>query len=122
MRSERSGFTLLEVLVALAILSIALVVLLGLRNRDVALVDATRHLTVATALARMKVVEVGLEGFPELGEAAGEFGEGYPEFHWQRVVSSTPFDYVREVRVSVAWSQNDRERVELVHYAFQEQN
>ena len=122
MRSERSGFTLLEVLVALAILSIALVVLLGLRNRDVALVDATRHLTVATALARMKVVEVGLEGFPELGESAGEFGEGYPEFHWQRVVSSTPFDYVREVRVSVAWSQNDRERVELVHYVFQEQN
>jgi general secretion pathway protein I len=118
--SERSGFTLLEVLVAVAILSIALVVLLGLRNQDVNLVDATRHLTVATALARMKVVETGLEGFPELGEAGGEFGEGYPDFHWRRVVSPTPFDYVREVRVSVTWGQNDREGVELVNYVFQE--
>ncbi len=119
-RSERSGFTLLEVLVALAILSIALVVLLGLRNQDVNLVDATRHLTVATALARMKMVETDLEGFPGLGEADGEFGEGYSDFHWHRVVSSTPFDYVREVRVSVMWGQNDRERVELVNYVFQE--
>lgn len=119
-RSDRSGFTLLEVLVALAILSISLVVLLGLRNQDVNLVHATRHLTVATALAKMKMVEAGLEGFPELGEADGEFGEGYSDFHWHRVISSTPFDYVREVRVSVTWGQNDRERVEVVNYVFQE--
>ena len=119
-RSKRSGFTLLEVLVAVAILSVALVVLLGLRNQDVNLVDATRQLTVATALARMKMVETGLEGFPDLGETGGEFGEGYPDFRWHRVVSSTPFDYVREVQVSVAWGQNDRDSVELVNYVFQE--
>ena len=116
-----TGFTLLEVLVALAVLSIALVVLLGLRNRDVDLVKETRYVTVATALARMKIVETEMEGFPEIGEMAGEFGEGYPEFRWHRVISSTPFDYVRELRVSVEWGQNDREGVELVNYVFQEQ-
>ena len=115
------GFTLLEVLVALAVLSISLVVLLGLRNRDVDLVKEARYLTVATALARMKIVEMGMEGFPAIGEMDGEFGEGDPEFRWHRVISSTPFDYVREVRVSVRWGQNDRESVELVNYVFQEQ-
>lgn len=115
-----SGFTLLEVLVALAILSLALVVLLGLRNRDVNLVITTRHLTVATALARMKMVETGMEGFPELGEMAGEFGQDYPGFRWHRVISSTPFDYVREARVSVMWGQDDRDGVELVNYVFEE--
>ena len=95
------GFTLLEVLVALAVLSIALVVLLGLRNRDVDLVNIARDLTTGTVLARMKMAETQLEGFPELGETAGGFGEGQPQFHWQKVVSSTPFDYVREVRVAV---------------------
>ena len=119
--SSKRGFTLLEVLVALAVLSIALVVLLGLRNRDVDLVNTTRDLTTATALARMKMVETQMEGFPELGETAGEFGEGYPQFHWQRMVSSTPFDYVREVRISVKWGQANQEAVELVKYVFQEQ-
>ena len=114
------GFTLLEVLIALAVLSISLVVLLGLRNRDVDLVKETRYLTVATSLARIKIVETGLEGFPEIGEREGGFGEGYPEFRWHRVISSTPFDYVREVRVSVMWGQNDREGVRLVNYVFQE--
>jgi general secretion pathway protein I len=120
MKNERSGFTLLEVLVAVAILSIALVVLLGLRNQDVKWVDETRHLTVATALAKMKMVETGLESFPDLGETNGEFGQGFPDFHWHRAVSSTPFDHVREVHVSVTWGQSDRESVELVNYVFQE--
>jgi len=119
--SSKIGFTLLEVLVALAVLSLALVILLGLRNRDVELVNTTRDLTTATALARMKMEETQMEGFPELGEATGEFGEGYPQFHWQRLVSSTPFDYVREVRVSVKWGQANPDGVELVKYVFQEQ-
>jgi general secretion pathway protein I len=119
--SRIHGFTLLEILVALAVLALTLVVLLGLRNRDVDLVNTTREMTTATALARMKMVEAQMVGFLELGETAGEFGEDYPQFHWQRLVSSTPFDYVREVRVSVKWGQADQEGVELVNYVFQEQ-
>ena len=120
-KTEIFGFTLLEVLVALAILSIALVVLLGLRNRDVDLVNTTRDLITATALARMKIVETQVESFPDLGETTGEFGDDYSQFHWYKAVSSTPFDFVREVRVSVKWGQADRETVELVKYVFQEQ-
>ncbi len=118
---DKTGFTLLEILVALAILSISLVVLLGLRNRDVDLVNATRQMTVATALASQKMVEVRMEGFPDLGESAGEFGEKYPGFRWNRVVTPTPFDYVREVRVTVSWGQDEGEGVEVVNYVFQEQ-
>jgi len=114
-----SGFILLEVLVALAILAIALVVLLGLRNRDVDLVKTTRNLTIATALARMKIVETEIEGFPELGEMAGEFGEDYPGFRWRRTISPTPFDYVREVYVAVSWGQRDHESMDLVNYIFE---
>jgi general secretion pathway protein I len=120
MLRKNRGFTLLEVLVALAILSLSLVVLLNLRNRDVDLVNTTRHLTLATALAKMKMVEVQTEGFPELGELSGEFGEDYPQFRWHQATSTTPFDYVREVRVSVQWGNADPDGVELVNYVFQE--
>lgn len=115
-----AGFTLLEVLVALSILSLALVVLLGLRNRDIDLVSTAREVTIATALAKMKMVEAQVEGFPELGEISGEFEEGYSGFHWRKVIAPTPFDYVREVRISVQ-GQDDQIEVELVNYVFQEQ-
>lgn len=105
------GFTLLEVMIALAILAVSLVVLLGLRNRDVQLQAYARDLTRATLLARQMAAGVDLEGEPELGFVQGDFGDAQPGFSWERQV--TPFmtefigDRVREVRVSVIWGATD---------------
>ena len=109
--ASRSGFTLLEVMVALAILAVALVVLLGLRNRDVQLQAYARDLTRATLLAREMAATVDTEGTPELGYVEGDFGPDQPGFSWQRQVSPFMADYigdrVREVRVSVIWGPPD---------------
>jgi general secretion pathway protein I len=105
------GFTLLEVMVALAILAVSLVVLLGLRNRDVQLQAYARDMTRATLLAREMAATVDAQGTPELGYIEGDFGPDQPGFSWQRQV--TPFmsefigDKVREVRVSVIWGPTD---------------
>jgi len=105
------GFTLIEVMVALAILSVSLVVLLGLRNRDVQLRAYARDLTRATLLAREMAATVDADGTPEMGYVEGDFGPDQPGFSWQRQVS--PFmsefigDRVREVRVSVIWGAPD---------------
>lgn len=106
-----AGFTLLEVMVALAILAVSLVVLLGLRNRDVQLRAYARDLTRATLLAREMAATVDKDGTPELGYVEGDFGIDHPGYSWQRQV--TPFmaeligDRVREVRVSVIWRPTD---------------
>jgi general secretion pathway protein I len=105
------GFTLLEVMIALAILAVSLVVLLGLRNRDVQLEAYARDLTRATLLAREMAATVDKDGTPEMGYVEGDFGQDHPGFSWQRQVS--PFmaeligDRVREVRVSVIWGPTD---------------
>jgi len=102
-----SGFTLLEVMIALAILAVALVALLGLRNRDVELQAYARDLTRATLVAREMALTVDADGTPEMGFNEGDFGADRPGFAWKRQV--TPFmsefigDRVREVRISVLW-------------------
>ena len=55
--SESNGFTLLEVMVAVAIMSMVLVTLLGLKNRTMQDVALAEHITTATMLAKRKMVD-----------------------------------------------------------------
>jgi general secretion pathway protein I len=111
-------------MIALAIIGITFVALLGLRNRDIVLSDYSKAITEATLLARQKMTEVELAGFPGLGEQSGEFEEA-PRFHWrERVIAPellpTYSNIVREVRVTVSWAE-EKERVDLVAYLFNTQ-
>ena len=125
---------MLEVMMAVAVLAIALPVLLGLRNRDLALRGEAKAVTTATLLAQEKLFEAELLGYPPVGEARGDFATvppGYPPatevkdrapgFRWMRLVSPTPFDVIREVRIRVSWPDGGSERaVEISNYVFQE--
>ena len=69
------GFTLLEVLMAIAILGLGLSVLLGAQTGLFASANRTEHISLATGLARCRMSEVELEmlklGYP-LVDAEGE--------------------------------------------------
>ena len=65
--ADASGFTLLEVLLAIALLAIALPVLLGLRNFDLDLHARAGELTAATLLAQEKLIETELTGVYPIG-------------------------------------------------------
>lgn len=106
---SHSGFTLIEIMVSLAVLAISLTVLLGLRNRDIALSAYSGHLTEATLLARQRISEISLAGFPELGAREGDFGEEYPNYKWKEEVKQTPYDVVRELNLEVLWMEGRRE-------------
>jgi general secretion pathway protein I len=127
-----AGFSLLEVLFAVAILAIALPVLLGLRNRDVAILAEAQQITEATFLAQEKLLEAEMSGPLPFGEVSGNFAgppPGYqttegkdrgPGYRWKRTVTTTPLELVREVRVQVFWPRGSGEdSVEVTAYVFQ---
>jgi general secretion pathway protein I len=131
---QERGFTLLEVLIAVAILALALPVLLALRNRDARLLDEARIVTTATLLAQEKLFETQLLGFPPLGEQTGDFvsappgfplgtdiRDRAPGFRWTRRVNATAFDALREVRIRVTWPRGATEdAVDVTLYAVNE--
>lgn len=111
------GFTLIEVVVAFAILSISLGVLLevfagALRNADLA-----GRYGQAALLAQSELERLATQGPLVEGVETGEFGGGY---RWERLVEPLPVDTqglerplaVRPLQVSlrIAWGAGDRSR------------
>lgn len=97
--SKSAGFTLLEVMVAIAILAISLSVLLRFQGNTLLVSGRQENITIATMLARQKMVEIELD--LEKGMQAGEF----PDERSEEAEFDTPFEAYR-------WSMNIK-KVEL---------
>jgi general secretion pathway protein I len=117
LRTPHSGFTLLEVMVAVAILGFVLVSLLGLQNRSTQDVMLAERMTTATLLAKGRMVQA-LSGILIPAEEEGEFEEEeFKGYTWKKVIAPTPIATIMEVRVAVLWKEGEREEmVELVSY------
>ena len=91
MRTARggAGFTLLEVIVSLAILGLALMAIFDLNAGAVAMHAYTKKLTVASLLARSKMIDIEQDlydkGFnSDDEERSGDFSdEGWSSFKWR---------------------------------------
>ncbi len=110
-----TGFTLLEVMVALALMGIALVAILRSLAMSVDVSNESKNISIATLLAKGKMAELESLGFPDVGEASGDFGEESPGFRWERRVSETGVEDLRKVVVRVLWQGDGNDKkVELV--------
>jgi type II secretion system protein I len=131
-RSFSTGLTLLEVLIALVIISTALVGLVSLENQDIRAITSSRRMTVAAMLARNMMAQIELAGFPEdLEEEEGEFQEeeddgglqaNYVGFRWKKSIEAVQFgeitlDNARRVTVTILWNEGKTERqLDVVTY------
>ena len=123
------GFTLLEVLIAIALLGLAIVPLLGTFSQSLRMAESSKRLTQATLIAREMMTLMELEPFPELEETKGEFDEEEsPEardFRWSRQVLPPPAgldeETVREVRLQILWDEGTVERsYEVIDFVVRE--
>jgi general secretion pathway protein I len=99
--SHRFGFTLIEVMVALVIISVAMVTLLSthaISTRSYAKAKAT---AVCSLLAQRKLAELQSGELPPAGETRGGF-EDNKNYQWVLSVQETALDSLREVTLEVS--------------------
>lgn len=132
-RSGEKGFTLLEVMVALAIFVASIGVLLAAQTAAARHQERARNLFTATALMRELVTEAETVGLPEAGEdeTKGDFGDKFPGFRWKRKIQDAYADAsllsqaaqygidlenvkaalpgIRQVTATVTWGEGERE-------------
>jgi len=118
-RSEgtKEGFTLLEVMIAVAILSLVAVAFLGAQASSIRLVDESVQISMATLLAKERMAELESRGFPEPGSNSGTFGDAFPSYRWEQTISTTDIPDIRKAVVRVLWMEGDLQRnMELTIY------
>lgn len=102
----QNGFTLIEVMVSLAIVAIALVSLLGLQHQTLQSVSRASEMSKAALLAQEVITQTEIGPFPEVGVTKGTFENlhprQYPNFRWERRVEpSAVFPDIRKVSVLI---------------------
>lgn len=103
MRADMRGFTLLEILVALAIFAVAAVSLLTAQNAQVRMDGRLADKTLAHWAALNRLAELQLQGdFPDVGQGQSSARMGDRDWIITTKIEATPSTDVRRVILSVA--------------------
>jgi len=113
-RFAEHGFTLLEVMVALAVMSIVLVSVYRMHSQSIAMNTMARFYTHAPLLAQYKLAEVEASSDNDLSGDSGDFGDDFPGYTWQVAVNEVSSEALGEiasdlVRIDVTVSFNEDE-------------
>lgn len=84
------GFTLLEVMVAMAILAIALTSLLGNQNQSMRAAHESEFAAATSFLAEKKMAELLAAG-SDLLDTSGDFGDYHPTYYWRAELVDADF-------------------------------
>jgi type II secretion system protein I len=107
LKPECKGFTLLEVLAALSILAFTFLVLLQTDGLNASRTLHVEKLLGAVRLAESRMEELFSAGSEDLVSDEGQQEDG--SYSWERVVSDTEYEGLKEVRLTVRWSEGSRE-------------
>jgi type II secretion system protein I len=105
------AFTIVEVIAALVIASIALLGLLQLHLTSIRTTDTARTMALAVLVAQEKAAETASAGWPAVGAKSGTTEMDGAQFNWRTEVTSVDVpasgglgrNALRQLSVSVTW-------------------
>jgi general secretion pathway protein I len=125
LRGEKYGFTLLEVMVSMAIIAIALTAVLGSQSQSVSFATEAKFSTTASLLAQAKMAEVEARNPEDLYSESGDFGEDFPGYAWEVTVEDVFFsepenvsNHLIQINVIVYWGEEELYQYPLRRYRF----
>ena len=108
MNPEEKGFTLLETLVALAIIGISMAAAMRSTHFSIDVVSDLKKRTAASWVAQNQLNQIrAARLFPEPGASSGKASQGDQEFNWRQEVSVTPNYSFRRVEIKVFTPEDD---------------
>lgn len=112
-KGRMRAFTFVEVIVALAIVSISMLTLLRLHIISICMVDKAQITTQAVLLANEKIAEKIAAGYPEEGTDSGSTEKNGLMLNWQTEVTDLRLPQLdkvhitglRKILVDITWKQ-----------------
>jgi type II secretion system protein I len=109
----KKGFTLIEVIIALVVVSISLLGLIRLHLISINMAGAAEVTSQAVLLAEEKIAETLASGYPEEGIKSGEVEKNAQVLHWRTEVSDlqpsklteAEITGLRRISVEVVWKR-----------------
>ena len=92
-----SGFTLLEVMVAMAVMAIVLGSVYRMHSQTLTMNTAARFYTQAPLLAQKKMAEITTTSSGISASDSGDFGEDFPGYSWQVSATDVSSELLGEV-------------------------
>lgn len=106
--AKQSGFTLIEVLVALIVVSISLAAISSEMLQMVNAATTMQERTYASWIAHNKITEMRLANVvPDVSASSGEIDYAGREWAWRAVVSETGVDNLYRVDVTISFPGQD---------------
>jgi general secretion pathway protein I len=106
------GFTLLEVLIALAIMAGVVMTLIASFNYHLGIVNRDREESVAVLLARAKLDD---PDFKKVTDNKGSFAPQWPNYSWKTEQAPTDYPGIQRLVLTVFWD-GERRSLSLVQY------
>ena len=113
-RCPISGFTLLEVLIAMAIMAIVLISVYRLHSQTLSMAAATRFYTQAPLLAQSKMAQLEAMSSNAVSGDSGDFGDKFPGYGWSVVTEEVSSEALGEIaedlkRIDMTVTLNENE-------------
>jgi type II secretion system protein I len=117
-RQRQSGFMLLEVLLATALVAVAMVAILDSLGRCLAASRSVQNYNIAQTLLANKSYEFRVERPTDYLDQSGQFPD-YPQFTWARTFEMTDTEGLFKQRIAVYWLERGRlTSDEVVEYRY----